>query len=169
MSLFTSVKDGLLLCKLINDAIKDTIDERVLNKGDNLNIYKMTENQSVAINSAKAIGCNGTYSSIKDRSDLVLFKLSTSVRKISSMVSWRQHHWLSKSNISKGTPHLVLGLIWQIVKIGLFSKINLVNHPELYRLLEEGETIEDLLKLPIDQILLRWFNYHVSWFTVRAQ
>jgi hypothetical protein len=38
----------------------------------------------------------------------------------------------------------------------------LVNHPELYRLLEEGETIEDLLKLPIEQILLRWFNYHLK-------
>jgi len=55
-----------------------------------------------------------------------------------------------------------LGLIWQIIRIGLFSKINLVNHPELYRLLEEGETIEDLLKLPIEQILLRWFNYHLK-------
>jgi len=130
MSLFTSVKDGLLLCKLINDAIKDTIDERVLNKGENLNVYKMTENQAVAINSAKAIGCNVINIGGQDLID--------------------------------GTPHLVLGLIWQIVKIGLFSKINLVNHPELYRLLEEGETIEDLLKLPIDQILLRWFNYHLK-------
>ena len=99
MSLFSSVKDGLLLCKLINDAIPDTIDERVLNKGDNLNVYKMTENQQVAINSAKAIGCNVINIGGQDLID--------------------------------GTPHLVLGLIWQIVKIGLFSKINLVNHPEL--------------------------------------
>ncbi len=58
MSLFSSVKDGLLLCKLINDAIPETIDERVLNKGSNLSTFKMGENQSVAINSAKAIGCN---------------------------------------------------------------------------------------------------------------
>jgi plastin-1 len=57
MSLFASVKDGLLLCKLINDAIADTVDERVLNKG-NLNTYQIHENQAVAINSAKAIGCN---------------------------------------------------------------------------------------------------------------
>jgi len=28
--------------------------------------------------------------------------------------------------------------------------------------LEPGETIEDLLKLPIEQILLRWFNYHLK-------
>jgi hypothetical protein len=52
------VHDGLLICKLINDAIPETIDERVLNKGTNLNNFKIHENQAVAINSAKAIGCN---------------------------------------------------------------------------------------------------------------
>jgi len=129
-SLFAAVGDGLLLCKLINDAIPDTIDERVLNKGDKLNTFKITENQNVAINSAKAIGC--------------------------SVVN------IGASDLSSGSTHLVLGLIWQIIRIGLFSKINLVNHPELYRLLEPGETIEDLLKLPIEQILLRWVNYHLK-------
>jgi hypothetical protein len=57
-SLFSSVHDGLLICKLINDAIPETIDERVLNKGASLNNFKIHENQAVAINSAKAIGCN---------------------------------------------------------------------------------------------------------------
>lgn len=42
------------------------------------------------------------------------------------------------------------------------SKINLIDHPELYRLLEPGETLEDFLKLPPEQILLRWFNYHLK-------
>jgi len=32
----------------------------------------------------------------------------------------------------------------------------------LYRLCEEGETIDDLLRLTPDQILLRWFNYHLK-------
>ena len=41
------------------------------------------------------------------------------------------------------------------------SAINLKNHPYLLRLLEPGETIEDLLKLTPEQILLRWFNYHL--------
>lgn len=48
------------------------------------------------------------------------------------------------------------------MQIGLFSRINLVNHPELYRLLEDGESIEQFLKLPTEQILLRWFNYHLK-------
>lgn len=60
------------------------------------------------------------------------------------------------------SPHLVLGLIWQLVKIHLLNSINLKNHPELIRLLEDGETLADLLKLPPDQLLLRWFNYHLK-------
>jgi len=128
-SLFTSVRDGLIMCKLINDAIPGTIDERVLNK-KNPNTFQIHENQTVAIQSAKSIGCNVIN--------------------------------IGPPDLIEGRTHLVLGLIWQIVKIGLFSRINLVNHPELYRLLEDGETIEDLLALPIEQILLRWFNYHLK-------
>jgi len=58
--------------------------------------------------------------------------------------------------------HIVLGMVWQLVKIQLLNSINLKNHPELIRLLEPGETLEDLLKLPPDMLLLRWFNYHLK-------
>jgi plastin-1 len=47
-------------------------------------------------------------------------------------------------------------------QIGLLASISLSNHPELFRLLEPGETIEDLLKLSPEQILLRWFNFHLK-------
>lgn len=65
-------------------------------------------------------------------------------------------------DIQDGVPHIILGLIWQIVRIGLLSSITLANHPELFRLLEPGEEIGDLLKLSPEQILLRWFNYHLK-------
>ncbi|CAE6405858.1 unnamed protein product [Rhizoctonia solani] len=132
MQLFDECRDGLILCKLINDSVPDTIDTRVLNvpktkKG--LNAFQITENNNIVITSAKAIGC--------------------------SVVN------IGSSDIAEGREHLILGLIWQIIRRGLLSKIDLKNHPELYRLLEEGETVEDLLKLPPDQLLLRWFNYHL--------
>ena len=41
------------------------------------------------------------------------------------------------------------------------QKIDLKDCPELYRLLEEGEEIGDLLKLPPEHILIRWINYHL--------
>jgi len=127
-ALFQSVHDGLVMCKLINDSVAKTIDERVINK-TNLNLFKIHENQSLAIGSAASIGC--------------------------SIVN------IGAQDLIDGTHHLVLGLLWQIIKIGLLSKVNLKLHPELYRLLEEGETLEDLMGLGAEQILLRWFNYHL--------
>ena len=56
----------------------------------------------------------------------------------------------------------MLGLVWQLVKIHLLNNINLKNHPELVRLLEANEELSDLLKLPPEQLLLRWFNYHLK-------
>jgi len=69
---------------------------------------------------------------------------------------------LGASDLKEGKVHLVLGLIWQIIRIGLLASINLQNHPYLIRLLEPGENLEDLLKLSPEQILLRWFNYHLK-------
>ncbi|KAG0167505.1 fimbrin [Apophysomyces sp. BC1034] len=130
MQLFDECRDGLVLCKLINDAVADTIDERVLNVSKKMNNFQMVENNNIVVNSAKAIGC--------------------------SVVN------IGSQDIIEAREHLILGLIWQIIKRGLLSKIDIKLHPELYRLLDENETLEEFLKLPPDQILLRWFNYHLK-------
>ncbi|KAG0196293.1 hypothetical protein BGX28_010338 [Mortierella sp. GBA30] len=130
MQVFDECRDGLLLCKLINDSVPDTIDERVLNVKSKLSNFQMVENNNVAINSAKAIGC--------------------------SVVN------IGPQDIMDGREHLILGLIWQIIKAGLLSKIDIRLHPELYRLLEEDESLEKFLRLPPEQILLRWFNFHLK-------
>uniref|UniRef100_A0A1I8EPS5 Calponin-homology (CH) domain-containing protein n=1 Tax=Wuchereria bancrofti TaxID=6293 RepID=A0A1I8EPS5_WUCBA len=65
-------------------------------------------------------------------------------------------------DLSKGKPHLVLGLLWQIIRIGLFNQIDLRHVPGLFRLLQEGETLDDLRKLSPEQILIRWVNYHLA-------
>lgn len=41
------------------------------------------------------------------------------------------------------------------------KKIDLRECPELFRLLEDGEELSDLLKLPPEHILIRWINYHL--------
>ncbi|GMF54179.1 unnamed protein product [Phytophthora fragariaefolia] len=131
--LFRAVCDGVLLCKLINAAVPETIDERALNfvkRAKELNVYQKTENQNLCINAAKSIGC--------------------------SVVN------IGPDDLIEGKPILVLGLVWQIIKIQLTSTINLKNHPELMRLLLDGETLEAFMKLPPDQILLRWMNYHLK-------
>ncbi|RPA86955.1 putative actin-bundling protein Sac6 [Ascobolus immersus RN42] len=131
--MFDESKDGLVLAKLINDSVPDTIDERVLNRpsrNKKLNQFHMNENNNIVISSAKAIGC--------------------------SVVN------IGAGDIIEGREHLILGLIWQIIRRGLLSKIDIKLHPELYRLLEDDETLEQFLRLPPEQILLRWFNYHLK-------
>lgn len=131
--LFDECRDGLVLSKLINDSVPDTIDTRVLNwpkKGKDLNNFQASENANIVINSAKAIGC-----------------IVVNVHS---------------EDIIEGKEHLILGLIWQIIRRGLLSKIDIKVHPELYRLLEDDETLEQFLRLPPEQILLRWFNYHLK-------
>lgn len=69
---------------------------------------------------------------------------------------------IGSSDIIEGREHLVLGLIWQVIRKGLLNKVDIKLHPELYRLLEDGETLDQFLRLPPDQILLRWFNFHLK-------
>ena len=69
------------ISKLVNASVPDTIDERALNK-NKLSVFKIHENQTLVINSAKAIGCNITNIGAQD--------------------------------MIEGTPHLCLGVIWQI-------------------------------------------------------
>ncbi|XP_060080840.1 plastin-1-like [Ylistrum balloti] len=129
--LFNKTKDGVILCKLINQAVPETIDERTINK-TKLNPYTRTENQNLVISSAQAIGC--------------------------TVVN------IGPTDIEQGhkNPHLILGMLWQIIRIGLLSEVNIMKHPNLAVLLEEGETMEDLLRLSPEQILIRWVNYQLA-------
>ncbi|KAJ7392218.1 hypothetical protein OS493_013594 [Desmophyllum pertusum] len=131
--LFEKMNDGIILCKMINLSVPDTVDERAINKpksGKSLSIYKIHENMTLALNSASSIGCNIVNIGAED--------------------------------LEKGKPHLVLGVLWQIIRIGLFAKITLTSVPGLARLLREGETLNDLMALSPEDILLRWFNYHLE-------
>ena len=128
-SLFAAMADGILLCKVINSAVPGTIFEKALNLKPK-NQHKVVENQNLAINSCKSIGCQVVN--------------------------------IGSQDLIEGKPHLVLGLLWQIIKIGLLSNISLKNCPELIVLLNDGEALTDFMRLPPEQILLRWVNYHLK-------
>lgn len=127
--LFKAVGDGIVLCKMINLSVPDTIDERTINK-KKLTPFTIQENLNLALNSASAIGCHVVN--------------------------------IGAFDLREGKPHLVLGLLWQIIKIGLFADIELSRNEALAALLREGETLEDLMKLSPEELLLRWANFHLE-------
>ncbi len=69
---------------MINKSQPGTIDERTINKS-NLNVYRKSENLTLALNSAQSIGCNIVNIGAED--------------------------------LLAGKPHLVLGLLWQIIRV----------------------------------------------------
>uniref|UniRef100_UPI00398E699F plastin-2 n=1 Tax=Pristiophorus japonicus TaxID=55135 RepID=UPI00398E699F len=127
--LFASVGNGIILCKMINLSVPDTIDERTINK-KKLTPFTIQENLNLALNSASAIGCHVVNIGAED--------------------------------LKEGKPYLVLGLLWQVIKIGLFADIELSRNEALIALLREGEDLEDLMKLSPEELLLRWANYHLE-------
>ncbi|KAK0152950.1 Plastin-3 [Merluccius polli] len=144
-ALFRAMGDGVVLCKMVNLSVPDTIDERTINK-KKLTPFTTQENLNLALNSASAIGCH--------------------VVNIGAL------------DLKEGKPHLVLGLLWQIIKIGLFADIELsrnegtaqlgnsysqyTKNEALAALLRDGETLEDLMKLSPEELLLRWANFHLE-------
>ncbi|KAM9279792.1 plastin-1 [Morus bassanus] len=128
-SLFKSLADGILLCKMINFSQPDTIDERAINK-KKLTPFTISENLNLALNSASAIGC--------------------------TVVN------IGSQDLQEGKPHLVLGLLWQIIKVGLLADIEISRNEALIALLNEGEELDQLMKLSPEELLLRWVNYHLA-------
>eukprot|EP01095_Lingulamoeba_sp_RSL-Kostka_P007905 TRINITY_DN257_c1_g1_i1.p1 TRINITY_DN257_c1_g1~~TRINITY_DN257_c1_g1_i1.p1 ORF type:complete len:745 (-),score=330.47 TRINITY_DN257_c1_g1_i1:49-2253(-) len=61
-------------------------------------------------------------------------------------------------DLLSGTPHLVMGILWQIIKRSLMYQIEC--NLDIERLMSEDE----LGNVPPEQILLRWFNYHLKRF-----
>lgn len=82
---------------MVNRSVPDTIDERTINK-TNLNIYRRSENHSLALNSASSIGCN--------------------------IVN------IGPDDLDTGKPHLVLGLLWQIIRVSCEQSTSAYLTPE---------------------------------------
>ncbi|KAF7145761.1 hypothetical protein RHSIM_Rhsim04G0015900 [Rhododendron simsii] len=69
---------------------------------------------------------------------------------------------IGEQDLVDGRPHLLLGLISQIIKIQLLADLNLRKTPQLVELLEDNNDVEDLLGLAPEKVLLKWMNFHLK-------
>ena len=134
--LFAACADGVLLCKLVALIDGDAVDLRAVNMGALGRAADRKATFKVVEN------CNLAINAAKD-------------------VGCRVTN-IGPRDIMTARPHLVLGLLWQAIRLLLTQKISLKEHPGLVALLEGDETLQQLLALPPERILVRWLNYHLA-------
>ncbi|XP_074298705.1 fimbrin-5-like [Silene latifolia] len=69
---------------------------------------------------------------------------------------------IGTQDLVEGRPHLIMGLISQMIKIQLLADLNLKKTPELVELLEDDNDVEELMSLPPEKVLLKWMNFQLK-------
>ena len=126
---FRKLKDGLILSKLVNLIVPDTVDSRAISSGPNMKRSDKENNLNLTLNAAKGVGC---------------------------IFDTTPEDVLTEQRAN------VVDLLFQILKPILFKKLGIQECPQLFRLKEPKEEKEDLLTLGPEDLLMRWFNYHLK-------
>jgi hypothetical protein len=132
-TMYAAISEGVVLCKLFNAVVND----------DALHIDRRVINKKKKLHPIQQV---------ENHNLMINSCINIGLRIVN----------IGAMDIMEGRKHLVMGIMWQIIKYGLLDDVSLEQCPELYRLLKEGETLEGLMKLPAEQILLRWFNFHIE-------
>ncbi|KAM3216370.1 fimbrin-5 [Capsicum annuum] len=69
---------------------------------------------------------------------------------------------IGTQDLIEARPHLVVGLISQIIKIQLLADLNLRKTPQLVELVEDSKEVEELMSLSPEKVLLKWMNFHLK-------
>ncbi|TMW87534.1 hypothetical protein EJD97_019819 [Solanum chilense] len=69
---------------------------------------------------------------------------------------------IGTQDLIEARPHLVVGLISQIIKIQLLADLNLRKTPQLVELVEDSQEVEELMSLSPEKVLLKWMNFHLK-------
>ncbi|XP_058210540.1 fimbrin-5-like [Rhododendron vialii] len=69
---------------------------------------------------------------------------------------------IGAQDLVEARPHLVMGLISQIIKIQLLANLNLRKTPQLVELVDDSKDVEELLGLPPEKVLLKWMNFQLK-------
>ncbi|KAI9105885.1 calponin homology domain-containing protein [Phlyctochytrium arcticum] len=145
---FTSLQDGVLLAHIINTIKANTVN---LSK---LNTHVNAEHLQAPAKADEPVPKEHTKDLFEATNNLNI--VLENAKQVAVVVNVGADDFIRKR------PDLVLGVVWQLIRAYLLSDVNVPSHPQLIRLLAPGESLTALIGLTNEQVLLRWFNYHLT-------
>lgn len=75
---------------------------------------------------------------------------------------------INAEDLWSGKESVVLDFLWQIIKVGLLSHVNVEEHPNLTILRKSSEEWSVFVKLPPEELIMRWVNHHLRHTNYRG-
>jgi len=69
---------------------------------------------------------------------------------------------IGANELSEGLQQATLALLWQLIRQDVTKRLNVMHSLRLIALKEENETVVEFMKLPAQQLLLRFVNYNLK-------
>lgn len=69
---------------------------------------------------------------------------------------------IGASELADGSQQPLLALLWQLIRQDVTKRLNVMHSLRLIALKEESESVVDFMKLPPQQLLLRFVNYNLK-------
>ncbi|ORX43433.1 hypothetical protein BCR36DRAFT_304162 [Piromyces finnis] len=145
--LLDSLRDGILFGYILHQINPNNINLDKLNRDINLSGFDNKKTVAVSTDNAKVVF------KVTANHNIIL----ESAKKCGIVVVN-----IGSEDILHKNAGLVLGLLWQMIRCILLKEINVDSHPELILLLNPDETVEMAGQLSNEQLLLRWFNFHLK-------
>ena len=147
--LFEKCTDGIILIRMIKVIKASLINDRVINR------FNANNSERMIIDSV--IDSKQVFQKIEN------LNLALNTAASIGCITVNQN---AASILHDINPYLILGLLWQIIRAGLFIEIELEKSSEIFEklkmLMADGEDLGKLYSLTPEEILVRWVNHHLG-------
>lgn len=135
----------------------------------------INENEIVQVDNGHLLSCiskrNTSNTSLDPEEIKIIFKATVNLNKI---LTKAKSAGIVVVNVSSQdilcvNVRLILGLTWQIIRLGIFREVSLLYHPELIKLIKDKESLATFMNLSDEKLLIRWANYHLKLQNIKEE
>ncbi|KCV68664.1 hypothetical protein H696_04955 [Fonticula alba] len=154
-------RDGAVLARFINLVRPGTVDLSKLRGGIDIVALKKMKEQSSKRSSTSSSG--GSFNGVQNVGSKNIFEATTNANLALEGLNKLGVPLVNAGpmDIVHGNRKIIMGILWQVMRVFLLHTVCVNDHPELVLLMNKQETLQEFNDLPPEALLLRWVNYHL--------